>query len=329
MAMAKLSACDFNRCSVSSSPFADKPSPLASGIFISLFSLSLVGYLAIAATVSRGRWLHFTVPVCIACVFEIIGYGARIASWSDPWGVRWFIVSTAFLTVAPAFVAAGIHITIAKTVPVLGTEHSLVEPSHHEKLLVVDGLGLLLQAAGLAVSFSSPDLDLLVGVGMVGGALVATGLAVQLLALSASGALFGAVLFRASGAARERSHDQAGPGYVALWGTRVKALVAVLAISLVSLSVRGLYAIIAVASGFGVGGLARNEALFTGFDSLMVSQAVVGLVAVHPACFLDGALKARPRAPENGITGYRVESRTNGRGLASLGLIILSTKQCH
>ncbi|RYP28603.1 hypothetical protein DL767_007144 [Monosporascus sp. MG133] len=317
--MAKLSACDFNSCLVSSSPYGYKPSVLASGIFISLFSLSLIGCLAIAATVSHGRWLHFAVPVCIACVFEIIGYGARIASWSDPWDVRWFIVSTAFLTVAPAFVAAGIRITIAKTVPVLGTEHSLVDPSHHEKLLVVDGLGLVLQAAGLAASFSSRDLDLSTGEGIVGGALVATGLAVQLLSLSASGALFGAVLFRASAAARERHHDRAGPGYVALLGARVKDLVAVLAISLACLSVRGLYAIIAAASGFGVGGLARNEALFAGFDGLMVSQAVVGLVAVHPACFLDGALKARARAPENSTIGCRLESRTNGRGPVSLG----------
>ncbi|RYO78365.1 hypothetical protein DL766_006733 [Monosporascus sp. MC13-8B] len=104
--MARLSACDFNSCLVYS-PYGYRPSVLASGIFTSLFSLSLVGCLAIAATVSRGWWLHFTVPVCIACVFEIIGYGVRIASWSDPWDVRQFIVSTAFLTVAPAFVATG------------------------------------------------------------------------------------------------------------------------------------------------------------------------------------------------------------------------------
>ncbi|RYP24038.1 hypothetical protein DL765_000766 [Monosporascus sp. GIB2] len=317
--MAKLSACDFNSCLVSSSPYGYRPSVLASGIFTSLFSLSLVGCLAIAATVSRGRWLHFTVPLCIACVFEIIGYSARIASWSDPWDVRLFIVSTAFLTVAPAFVAAEIHITIAKTVPVLGTEHSLVDPSLHEKLLVVDGLGLALQEAGLVASFSSPDLDLSAGAGTVGGALVAMGLAAQLLSLSASGALFGAVLFRASAAARRRRDGHAAPGYVAPLGTRVKALVAVLAISLVSLSVRGLYAITAAASVFGVGGLARNEALFVGFDGLMVSQAVVALVAVHPAYFLDGALKARAWAPGNGIAGWRLESRTNGRGLVSWG----------
>ncbi|RYP76922.1 hypothetical protein DL771_001475 [Monosporascus sp. 5C6A] len=317
--MAKLSACDFNRCLVSSSPYGYRPSALASGIFVGLFSLTLVGCLAIAATVSRGRWLHFTVPVCIACVFEIIGHGSRIASWSDPWDVWRFIVSTTFLTVAPAFVAAAIHIIIAKTVPVLGTEHSLVEPSHHEKLLVVDGLGLVLQAAGLAASFSSLDLDLSTGVGMVGGALVVTGLVVQLLSLSVSGALFGAVLFRASATARERYHDQAGPGNLAPLGARVKALVAVLVISLVSIAVRGLYAVIAAASRFGVGGFARNEALFAGFDGLMVSQAVVGLVAVHPAYFLDGALKARARASENGITGCRLDSRTNGRGLVSRG----------
>ncbi|RYP80756.1 hypothetical protein DL769_002303 [Monosporascus sp. CRB-8-3] len=313
--MAKLSICDFNGCLVSS-PYGYRPSALASGIFSSLFSLSLVGCLPIAAIVSRGGWLHFTVPVCIACVFEILGYGARIASWSDPWGVRRFIVSTAFLTVAPA-----IHITIAKVVPMLGTKHSLVDPSHYKKLLVVDGLGLVLQAAALAASFSSPDLDLSTGVEVVDGALVATGLAVQLLTLSASGGLFGAVLFRASAAAGERHHGHGGARYVALLGTRVKALVAVLAISLLCLSVRGLYAIIAAASGFGAGGLARHEALFAGFDGLMVLQAVVGLVAVHPAYFLDGAPKARARASENGIMGCRLESRTNGRGLVSWGRV--------
>lgn len=102
-----LSECNFDDCLIASSPYRYRPNSLASGIFGTIFCLALIGCLIIAVTTSRGRWLNFTVPVCLACVLEIIGYGARLGSWDDPWDVRLFAVSTGFLTVAPAFVSAG------------------------------------------------------------------------------------------------------------------------------------------------------------------------------------------------------------------------------
>lgn len=106
-----LSECSFGVCLIASSPYRYRPNPVASGALVSLFGLSLVGCLVIAVTTaaSRGcwRWLNFTVPVCVACILETIGYAVRLGSWTDPWDVRLFAVSTGCLTVAPAFISAG------------------------------------------------------------------------------------------------------------------------------------------------------------------------------------------------------------------------------
>ncbi|KAK7755204.1 hypothetical protein SLS62_002709 [Diatrype stigma] len=299
----------FGVCLIASSPYRYRPNPVASGALVSLFGLSLVGCLVIAATTaaSRGRWrwLSFTVPVCAACALEIVGYAARLGSWSDPWDVRLFAVSTGCLTVAPAFVSAGIYTTISKTVPVIGAKHSLVNPAHYTKLLLADLLGFALQVIGLIVAFSDASTSAGLGPNVAtGSGLVAAGLAAQLLSLSAFIVLFSATLARASLAARdigltafhvhgiERRGSEGrgggaggGKGPVPL-SLRLKAFMAVSAVSLVCLLARNLYAIMAASGGIG-GPVAGDEALFVGLDGLMVAQAVVGIVIVHPAWFLE------------------------------------------
>ncbi len=212
--------------------------------------------------------------------------------------------------------------------PVLGTEHSLVNPAHYPKLLIADVIGFTLQVAGLVVAFAGTSTQA-AGLGpnaATGSLLVAIGLAVQLLSLSAFVVLFAVVLARASLAARDfgsttfrvgrgdggggggggdndgrRGVRGRGRGYVPL-GPRFKAFIAMIVISLVCLLARYLYAGMAMLDGLG-GDVAGDEALFAGFDGLMVAQAVVGVVAVHPACFLDQR-KPEARRPAHALRWY-------------------------
>lgn len=199
-----------------------------------------------------------------------------------------------------------IYTTISQAVPVIGTEHSLISPVNYSKLLFADLLGFALQVIGLIVAFS--DASMSTGLGSLaatGSGLIAAGLAAQLLSLSAFMVLFAAVLARASLAARDfglttfhahriggRSRRGRGgggrgrrPGYVPL-GSRFITFVAIVAVALVCLLARNLYAVMAMSDGLG-GPVAANEALFIGFDGLMVAQAVIGVIAVHPGRFLD------------------------------------------
>lgn len=197
--------------------------------------------------------------------------------------------------------------------PVLGTKHSLINPTHYTKLLLADVLGFVLQVIGLVVAFS--DASTATGLGpnvATGSGLITAGLAAQLLSLSAFIVLFAAVLARASLAARDfglttlHTHRRLGSGsegglgeekyYVPL-GARFKIFVTVVAVSLVCLLARNLYEIMAMSDGIG-GLVSGDEALFVGLDGLTVAQAVVGVVIMHPAWFLE------KRAPKSGDTVF-------------------------
>ena len=209
-----------------------------------------------------------------------------------------------------------IYTNIWRAVTVLGTEHSLINPAHYAKLLYADALALALQVAGLVLFFVRATAPVLIAQNTVtpaqfdthiGGPLLSAGLAIQLLSISIFVVLFSAVLVRASLAAREfgfttfhvlGAEAEGEGGYIPL-GSRFKIYVAVVSVSLVCLLARNLYAVMSAVGG-GLGGeIAANEALFTGLDGLMVSQAVVGLVAVHPSYFLDSnkAITCRRHEP--------------------------------
>ena len=195
-------------------------------------------------------------------------------------------------------------------VHILGKRHSLLDPAHHPKLLYVDALATSLQVTGLLLLLchaTSPSiLSALPGDTIIPakvGAdfavyILGAGLAIQLLSVSVFIVLFSAVLVRASLAARRSgSHvpcteaGKEGGGRITL-SLRFKAYIVVTSISLACLLARTLYAVISALGGGPSGEIAANEALFTGLDGLMVSQAVVGVVAVHPGRFLEDAMAA-------------------------------------
>jgi hypothetical protein len=105
MASPSPSPCTASTCSLASSPYGYQPSLAANAIFLSVFGAGLIACLVI--TYITRRWLAFSTPVAAASLLEVVGYAARLWSSRDPWDPRPYAVSTAFLTVAPAFVAAG------------------------------------------------------------------------------------------------------------------------------------------------------------------------------------------------------------------------------
>jgi hypothetical protein len=56
-------------------------------------------------TLYTKQWLTFSIPLCIACLFEVVGYAVRIGSCNNPWDMRLYAVAEFFLTIAPTFVS--------------------------------------------------------------------------------------------------------------------------------------------------------------------------------------------------------------------------------
>lgn len=78
-------SCTVDKCPISSSNWDYLPSLAANGIFIALFSLSLVCYLG-QAFLSR-KFKGFTIAMVGGCILEVLGYAGRIMAYYSPWSM--------------------------------------------------------------------------------------------------------------------------------------------------------------------------------------------------------------------------------------------------
>ncbi|KAH9909038.1 RTA1 like protein-domain-containing protein [Xylariomycetidae sp. FL2044] len=291
-----LSLCTLELCWPERSLYGYRPSIAASLIFLLLFLISLLSCLVF--TIPKRRWLAFSIPVSVACVLEILGYGVRLASYFDPylWDARLFAVSTTALTIAPAFVSTGIYFTVSETVTIIGADHSLIRPKNYPHLVWIDVAGFVLQVAGVAVTFSDLSLDTGLGTNATPGSLViCAGTALQALSLLCFLMLFGVIVYKAKLEHRRFGYTSWHPerGFVALT-QRFKIFVSMLVVAIICLFTRAVYRTMLLGMGL-QSTMAQNEMLFAGLEGFLVVVAVVSLVVAHPASYLEDGLMEKLR----------------------------------
>ncbi|KAI0594289.1 RTA1 like protein-domain-containing protein [Biscogniauxia sp. FL1348] len=318
-----LSSCDFHKCPISSSPYGYQPSATANGIFVAIFTTALVTCLIYA--ISKRTWLDFSMCMLIACVFEIVGFVARLWSSFSPWDTRLFAVSISFLTVAPAFSTAGIYTTICETISILGAEHSPIQPTRYLQLIWIEGAGFVVQLIGIAAAFL--DLPTTTGLDTTsekGTWIMAAGVGLQAVSIACFIAMFTVVIVKAALMHRHFGYTtfHYEHGFVPLT-QKFKVFLVTMAMAAICLFTRAVFLTILLGSGFG-SGIAKNEAMFIGFNGFLVAQSVVGLTTAHPASFLQDGLKERrlyrndsgsillQRPQPTGTNHYQ-----NGEGVAS------------
>ncbi|OTA69396.1 hypothetical protein K449DRAFT_428844 [Hypoxylon sp. EC38] len=293
--MPSIASCNFDTCPVAASPYGYPPSSAAEAIFLIIYIGSLIACLLYSFFIAdTNRWLEFSIPISIACFFEGIGYSVRLGSSFDPWNVALYATSTAFIIVAPVFVSAAIYFTVPEAIEILGVEHSLIDITRYPLFIWIDVVGFVLQLVGIIIAFS--DLSADTGLGnhaKIGSPIIAAGVAVQAMSLALFLFLFSIVLFRATRANKQFGYTTFHPvhGFVPI-AHRFMFFLAMLLISTLCLFARALYQTIILGDGLD-GWTAKNQALFAGLDSLLVGEAVVGLVVAHPVGFLRNGLEKR------------------------------------
>ncbi|KAI1490395.1 RTA1 like protein-domain-containing protein [Biscogniauxia mediterranea] len=285
-----LASCDFYKCPISSSPYGYQPSATANGIFVAIFTTALVTCLIYIF--SKRKWVDFSICMLIACVFEIVGFAARLWSSFSPWDTRLFAVSISFLTVAPAFSTAGIYTAICETITILGAEHSPIEPTRYLQLIWVEGAGFVVQLIGIAAAFL--DLSATTGLDTTsekGTRIMAVGVGLQAVSIACFIAMFTVVIVKASFMHRHFGYTtfHYEHGFVPLT-RKFKIFLVMMTMAAICLLARAVFQTILLSSGFG-SGIAKNEAMFTGFNGFLVALSVVGLTTAHPASFLQDGLK--------------------------------------
>lgn len=104
-------------------------------VFIGLFGVSLMGYFATYAVKRRG--LGFTIALSLGVITELIGYAGRVMSWQNQWAEEGFMIQICCLTIAPAFIAAGIYLCLRRIVHIFGPQNSRLKPEWYTRIVRV------------------------------------------------------------------------------------------------------------------------------------------------------------------------------------------------
>jgi hypothetical protein len=86
----------------------------------------------------------------IVCgITEIIGYAARIYSFSDDSNLDAFLAQTVTLIIAPSFFSAALYVVFSQIIYLVGREYSFLAPKWYTVIFVIaDIISLVVQAVG-------------------------------------------------------------------------------------------------------------------------------------------------------------------------------------
>ena len=213
------------------------------------------------------------------------------------------------LTIAPAFIAAGIYLTLSRIVITFGPENSRIKPLSYPRIFIpCDFCSLMLQAAGGGIASAasnqnkSPD---------VGDHIMVAGLAFQVLTLAVFMALCADFAIRTLRRMREMGDAALDPTNVKLRGSIMfRSFIAGLAFATLCIFIRSVYRVAELSEGW-EGSLIKNQYTFIGLEGAMVIVAVFALNFFHPGfCFREGYIrKQEQRQGTQGRTSFWSRSR--------------------
>jgi len=275
-------------CPISSSYYFYRVSLAANTTFITIFSLSLIGYILTFALTRRAT--AFTFAMVSGVILEVLGYAGRLMSWKNQWEQNGFLIQICCLTIAPAFMAGGLYLCLRRIVYAFGPENSRIKPESYTRIFIpCDLVSLLLQAAGggLASAASHKNES-----PFVGDNIMVAGLSLQVLTLGIFMAL--CVDFANRTYTRHRAlgsteaFDQS-PIFVKLRNSRrFKGFLISLTLATICIFWRSVYRVVELGEGW-TGALIKKQWLFLGFEGVLVGVACVALNIFHPAlCFREG-----------------------------------------
>lgn len=125
--------CTVSTCPLDTSFYYYRVNLGANVAFIVLFGLSAIAYLA--TLISTRRALAFSVAMLSGVILEVLGYAGRIMSWQDQWMQNGFLMQIVCLTIAPAFMAAGLYLCLRRIVYAFGPDNSRISPEAYTRIV--------------------------------------------------------------------------------------------------------------------------------------------------------------------------------------------------
>ena len=203
------------------------------------------------------------------------GYVGRIMLHSNPWSSNGFEIQICCLIIAPAFIAAGVYLTLKHIALELGANFSRIRPKFYTWIFcLADLLSLIIQGAGGGIAATADS-----GSNMqkVGNDLMMAGIVFQVVTLIIFGTMVG------NYALRVYAHrSELEPSAVKLMNaTRFRLFVGGLTLAYITIFTRCIFRIGEMANGWG-NPIMQDETDFVVLDSVMITIATLCLTAFHP-----------------------------------------------
>ncbi|KAI9694384.1 MAG: hypothetical protein M1820_008984 [Bogoriella megaspora] len=245
------------------------------------------------------------------CILEVLGYIGRIMSRHNPFVSRApkktlslgrnertaahisrqnedpYLLQIVTLTIAPAFLAAGIYLTLSRIVVTFGSSNSRLPALWYPRVFIpCDVISLLLQAGGGGAASAASHAN---GNIKPGDNIMVAGLAFQVFTLAVFIALsvdFALTTWRRH---RELGADALDPAHAKLrQSKRFQGFLVALALATLCIFTRSVYRVAELSEGWN-GHLIHTQKYFIGLEGAIVGAAVLALNAFHPGfCFREG-----------------------------------------
>jgi hypothetical protein len=208
-----------------------------------------------------------------------VGYGGRIMLNNDPLSPPGFKVQITLLIISPAFISAGIYLTLKHIVINFGEEWSRLRPAWYTYIFITcDIISLALQGAGGGIAASaisgSSQQD-------VGTNLMIAGVIFQVVIL----ACFGYFLVEYAVRTSRHMNRLTSEAITLFHSTGFRAYMAAIVIAYTGIFIRCVYRIPELTGGWRTE-LMRNETEFIVLEGVMIVISVLALTVAHPGyCF--------------------------------------------
>ncbi|KAH7397197.1 RTA-like protein [Pyrenochaeta sp. MPI-SDFR-AT-0127] len=209
----------------------------------------------------------------------MIGYIGRILLYNNPFDNLGFQIQICCLIISPAFVAAGVYLSLKHIVISFGQEWSRLRPSWYTYMFIAgDILSLVLQGAGGGIAATADDGSSLLDVGTN---MMIAGVVFQVVVL----AIFAYFLTEYTLRTYRRRNQLSNESIALLHKTSFRCFMSAVVIAYLGIFIRCVYRIPELTGGWG-GELMRNETEFIILEGVMIVISVFVLTIFHPGiCF--------------------------------------------
>lgn len=134
--MMSFGSCTISTCDVTSSNYLYRISLTPNAVFVGIFGHSAIAFILTWLICKKTPFsTSFMSAMVLGLAGEILGYVGRIMSWKNQWSQNPFYIQICCLTIAPAFLSAGIYLCLRRIVTALGEDKSRIAPVWYTRIV--------------------------------------------------------------------------------------------------------------------------------------------------------------------------------------------------